>query len=722
MTKAIVARADTLARRANAIARLAKALTGRADAIATLAKALTGRANAIARAAKALTGRADAIARLAKALTGRANAIARLAKALTGRANAIARLAKALTGRANAIARAAKALTGRADAIATLANATPRHHELFAAKLGHGGLDSLSRRTRHDTRARLAMLEELMSVETEMNDPGPETEDERREALGRRIPFDGLVEVGGALGPAFEAQAVDVSKDGMHLRTAYLPEVGQPLTCRFDVSGHEVLASGDVVWRHEEGRGGEFAVRFGDLDAESKDALARIVDPEPTCAPKDPGARVRLHIEGLGSPMRARVKDAAPTELTVGSELGFLQVGKELELEDAETGGKRPARIDKVEVEIDPVTKIPQLVVTLRYDSASSPSLERAANPGPLPKAAAAPALRADGTPEPSVIDDEAAEDDESVAGMPASMKSAFARGAAQITPAMTKLAKRAMVTFALLAARARKTDGAGAPARRMTAPPPGGGLHASGRRVVRSDPTLELVEQPEGLLHGKRGMIAAAAVACAVVLMFFALRKPSSTQATLPPGIESVPPQGSLPPSIPAVTAAAGDPALAGQPPPIPPSDRDNLPSMGGDTDHGAGHQKPVHVAPFGNGAVAHGNLLHIKMDGSIDKIEGASTPTGFTVVIPNRRSLEAAAPLAARDGRIASMRVTNEPNGAELAVTFKDGVPNYQVRAKGDTLEIILATAGHVLENDSPRPLLKPVANKKRQSHDKH
>ncbi|KAJ8134874.1 hypothetical protein OY671_011914, partial [Metschnikowia pulcherrima] len=50
----------------------------------------------------------------------------------------------------------------------------------------------------------------------------------------------------------------------------------------------------------------------------------------------------------------------------------------------------------------------------------------------------------------------------------------------------------------------------------------------------------------------------------------------------------------------------------------------------------------------------------------------------------------------LAARDGRIAAVKVTNDGAGAELTFTFKDGVPNYQVRAKGDTLEISLAPAG--------------------------
>jgi hypothetical protein len=112
----------------------------------------------------------------------------------------------------------------------------------------------------------------------------------------------------------------------------------------------------------------------------------------------------------------------------------------------------------------------------------------------------------------------------------------------------------------------------------------------------------------------------------------------------------------------------------------------------------------KTSHVAPFSNGAVAHGNVLRIKMDGAIEKIEGDAQPTGFTVVIPGRRSLEPAAPLAARDSRIASIRVTNDGPGAELTVAFKDGVPNYLVRAKSDTLEIVLAPAGSLAEATKP------------------
>src|SRR5215472_3670422 len=161
---------------------------------------------------------------------------------------------------------------------------------------------------------------------------------DRREQGTTRIAFDALVEVGGALGPPFEAQAIDLSTEGMHLRTAYLPDVGQLLRCRFDAGPCTVSASAEVVWRSEEGRGGEFGIRFKDLDPAGAEVLRRVMGVAFAHPVQELGARVRLHIDGLGSPMRARVKDAHGAELTVGSELGFLQVGKQLELEDASTG------------------------------------------------------------------------------------------------------------------------------------------------------------------------------------------------------------------------------------------------------------------------------------------------------------------------------------------------------------------------------------------------
>jgi len=518
---------------------------------------------------------------------------------------------------------------------------------------------------------------------------------DRRAPGATRIPFEALVEVSPSLGPSFEAQAVNVSDEGMHLRTAYLPEIGQPLMCRFDAgSAGEVAAQGEVVWREEGDRGGEFGLRFVDLDAQSAEALGRIVGvQQKTIAPQ--GAKVRLHIEGLGFPMKARVKDATRKELTVGNELGFLQVGKELELEDAETGEKRPARIDRVEVEIDPESRVPRLVVGLRYgDEPESIPIE--------PQHAEA-APQKDTTPEPSVMDHEEephaeahAEEDE-VQSAASEMKGSFAKNAAKVTPALLAFAKRARATAGVLWDKRKQLKRERVETtKRTTAPPPGGGLHAAGRKVVRAS---ELVKPLARGIDTKRKVAIGAVAGLTVVLAYAALHKSPKTEAAHPAPVTSE------------ATALAAAPPAPVAPPQQPAQPEPVTPSAAEPSDNGH-HGHHGHVAPFGNGAVAHGNVLKLKMDGNIDKIDGASEPTGFSVSIPGRRALEPAGPLAARDNRIASIKVSNDGGGSMLDVAFKDGVPSYLVRAKGDTLEIVLAPPGHVGHHDHGKP--EKVASK--------
>jgi hypothetical protein len=200
---------------------------------------------------------------------------------------------------------------------------------------------------------------------------------ERRAQGASRVPIETLVEIcGNEPGiPAFEAQALDVSAQGMHLRTAYLPERGAPLVCRFEDHGREIVVEGVVAWRKESAKGGDFGVAFTALDSRSVDALKSLVqagDSETKEAQGEAsnGARVRLHIEGLGSPMKARIRTGSSQKIQVGSSLEFLKVGRKLEVEDLDAGGRRCAQIDGVEVVIDPRTSVPQLVVALRYDGA----------------------------------------------------------------------------------------------------------------------------------------------------------------------------------------------------------------------------------------------------------------------------------------------------------------------------------------------------------------
>src|SRR5690606_8275018 len=76
----------------------------------------------------------------------------------------------------------------------------------------------------------------------------------------------------------------------------------------------------------------------------------------------------KLHIEGLGAPMKARVTRGTPRKVQVGSQLEFLKVGRTLELEDVSAGARRSAHIDSVAISVEPESQIPQLVVSLRYE------------------------------------------------------------------------------------------------------------------------------------------------------------------------------------------------------------------------------------------------------------------------------------------------------------------------------------------------------------------
>jgi hypothetical protein len=201
---------------------------------------------------------------------------------------------------------------------------------------------------------------------------------ERRAQGTSRVPLETLVEIcGNEPGiRAFEAQALDVSAQGMHLRTAYLPDEGAPLVCRFEDRGREIVVEGVVAWRKESAKGGDFGVAFTALDSRSVDALKALIqtgipEPESRTAEAPNGSRVRLHIEGLGSPMKARIRTGGIQKIQVGSSLEFLKVGRKLEIEDLDAGGRRTAQIDGVEVVIDPRTSVPQLVVALRYEGAT---------------------------------------------------------------------------------------------------------------------------------------------------------------------------------------------------------------------------------------------------------------------------------------------------------------------------------------------------------------
>lgn len=107
-----------------------------------------------------------------------------------------------------------------------------------------------------------------------------------------------------------------------------------------------------------------------------------------------------------------------------------------------------------------------------------------------------------------------------------------------------------------------------------------------------------------------------------------------------------------------------------------------------------------PAHTAStavatvLGSPAVRTGTVLRMRVDGPLAGIAGG-VGAGNTIVIrmPGHRSLDLAAPLVRQDARLVNAGVYNRTSGAELTLRFRDAVPAFQARARGNTLEIVLA-----------------------------
>lgn len=593
---------------------------------------------------------------------------------------------------------------------------------------------------------------------------------ERRAVRAPRIHFEALVAVGETAGGGFEAESVDVSPDGMRLRTAFLPEVGDKLVCRFDGTGSEVIADGEVIWRTEEAKGGEFGLRFTGVDAATAEALrAMCAAPagpgdEPAAAAEEPcvprGSRVRLHIEGLGSPMKARVRESAARELEVGSNLEFLKVGRTLELEDVDKGEKREAMIDSVKVDVDPTTNVPQLVVTLRYEKAGASVPPPAGAPSKKKARASTPPVtrRTAGSvpPQTAAIGEQAearatrqearaaevergdaeaeAEahhgDGEQGAGFGARAASAGRAVAGKIGPTLTGMgarAKGAMGGMMALIER-RRTERADtrkpATPRRTTAPPPGGALTSDGRRLVRDDGLGDEEDAAAPPRTNRRAAAIGGALGLVAVLAIFGVTRLAGGHAHVAGAAVDARPTAT---ALPAATAEAatngaaangtpttnvplfgatplsttepapGAPAPSAQASAAPGAS--GAPGAGGDDDEpGDGKTGPI-LKEWGKGSVTpHPVVLKIKMDGAIERITGAAGAQGFTISVPGHRSTSTSTgDLTKKDKRLASVNVVNTSHGAEVSVQFKDDVPAYVAKVKGDKLEISIGKEGH-------------------------
>lgn len=531
------------------------------------------------------------------------------------------------------------------------------------------------------------------------------TENTDRRSPHARVPFEALVEIAAPDGAAFEAESVDLSATGMHLRTAFVPAIGTALTFRFegDGGGKPVFAKGEVVWTEDADGGAEFGVRFAELGDADAEAIRQIVTiAERPSAPTfraegQPFSPVRIHIEGMPSPMRAALERSDAHAALVGSELKMLRLGARVELEDKTSQARRPAFVDGVACEIEPETRVPRLVVKLRYE------VDPARIDGrPTEKAAMsndAPAENAENTAaEPETIATAPRSSEQARQAMPVAeeggtrMKDTMKNAWVGVSSFATKTFARLGTTVALLRKKDDGDDkGEDREGRRVTATiamektkrtlrPQGASRDIGGES---EDGAMEEIDSKKVAL--RRKIAVGAGVGVALLLGVLAFKKPAHhAPVAAAPTPELAPSSAPITAPAPAASAAMPEPAVAAAAPSSAPA---------GLVGESTGVDAKGNPNPFGTPTVKKGTKMVLKLDGPATEIKGMNMPNGFVVSIPNRKSLEAAGPLAAKDPRIGSAKVVNQAGGAELTIAFKDAPPAFQVKAKGDTLEIVLA-----------------------------
>jgi hypothetical protein len=196
---------------------------------------------------------------------------------------------------------------------------------------------------------------------------------DRRDPIALRRPFHASI----GLGPAdavdgVRADAIDLSVGGMSVRSPMLPDVGVQLEFRFMLEdGRAVDGKGEVVWAHDEGsRAGAFGVKFLSMPGDARASLRRSLEPAAKAPAAGAESKVRLHLESMDAPFRAKLRERLPGSVVVGHELSFLKLGGKVTVEGAKDN--EPGVISAVEVEIDPTTKTPRLVLTVDLDSGAA--------------------------------------------------------------------------------------------------------------------------------------------------------------------------------------------------------------------------------------------------------------------------------------------------------------------------------------------------------------
>ena len=114
-------------------------------------------------------------------------------------------------------------------------------------------------------------------------------------------------------------------------------------------------------------------------------------------------------------------------------------------------------------------------------------------------------------------------------------------------------------------------------------------------------------------------------------------------------------------------------------------------------DTDKSDGSaSKPEDVAPWGKGKMRDPVIYRVKLDGPGTAIQGRTFSKGFSVIIPNRKTLESPKGYVKQDARFELVSAANAEFGVKILWRFKDEIPGYRVRLRKNTVEFLISSKG--------------------------
>ena len=601
--------------------------------------------------------------------------------------------------------------------------------------------------------------------------------EDRRAPNVPRVAMTTLVDIctqQGEVSP-FQAQAANVSGRGMQVQTSYLPGVGEELVCRFNQDDKEILVEGRVAWRSEGADSGEFGIQFTALDADSAHILQSLGEAKEPAESSllqsleqeeeldgevqeqfHDGARVKLHIDGLGAPMKACVHEGSSRKLRVGSALEFLKVGHPLEIEDLEGGGRRGAHVDTVNVVVNPSTSIPELVVQLRYEGvtptpAPSQSLDYDDDAfEPLEQARSDSALSA----KSPTHDREELSDGEAAPWEPAAEALRLRLGGAMASASQAASKAGGLLSVAARSAKESMNTVVEQKLRHSKAPEqkkirqqtPGTKRRQTTRRPSRAAPSYlrsgihdaglagnfrsqssSRSKAPSAPAPARRRLSPGVIFGAAFLVLggsAYALRSMSDTDVAVvaeagasEASANTTANAGSSEPVVQAVAKAVkkkspegvlaevplfGVQAMAVKPAQQPASPAENVKSekraAAASVDDQTWDEEPAaeKVKPskaWGKGRLYLPTIHRIRLDGVGSGLSGAVTAEGFTVVVAGRKAMESGKSIQKRDKRIMTVKTNNNARGATVKFEFRGPVPPYRVRLRKDFVEFLIS-----------------------------